>query len=140
MLEKIGPVKDAAREALKSDPTALYELMTAPTTKILDKWFESEPLKVMHSYMHTVMLVSCDTDDMNSSQNFITFSSYAHERSTDLFESCKIDQFLLSLAGNPGDGRVHRRHDQPQHARQRLRPPAPRHGGTGKGCSAFVID
>ena len=49
MLEKIGPVKDAAREALKSDPTALYELMTAPTTKILDKWFESEPLKVLHT-------------------------------------------------------------------------------------------
>ena len=24
---------------------AFYELMTAPTTKILDKWFESEPLK-----------------------------------------------------------------------------------------------
>ena len=23
---------------------AFYELMTAPTTKILDKWFESEPL------------------------------------------------------------------------------------------------
>ena len=46
MLEKVGPVRDAAREALRSDPTALYELMTAPTTKILDKWFESEPLKV----------------------------------------------------------------------------------------------
>lgn len=45
MLEKIGPVKEAVRQALKSDPTALYELMTAPTTKILDKWFESEPLK-----------------------------------------------------------------------------------------------
>ena len=66
MLEKIGPVKDAAREALKSDPTALYELMTAPTTKILDKWFESEPLKVMH----TVMLVSCGTA-MNSSKHFM---------------------------------------------------------------------
>ena len=58
MLEKIGPVKDAAKEALKSDPTALYELMTAPTTKILDKWFESEPLKVtielITGYFHSV--------------------------------------------------------------------------------------
>ncbi|XP_060073027.1 pyridine nucleotide-disulfide oxidoreductase domain-containing protein 2-like [Ylistrum balloti] len=27
------------------DTSAFYELMTAPTTKILDKWFESEPLK-----------------------------------------------------------------------------------------------
>lgn len=27
------------------DIEAFYELMTAPTTKILDKWFESEPLK-----------------------------------------------------------------------------------------------
>ncbi|KAK3095781.1 hypothetical protein FSP39_019008 [Pinctada imbricata] len=27
------------------DADAFYELMTAPTTKILDKWFESEPLK-----------------------------------------------------------------------------------------------
>ena len=49
MLEKIGPVKEAVRQALKSDPTALYELMTAPTTKILDKWFESEPLKVTNT-------------------------------------------------------------------------------------------
>ena len=69
MLEKIGPVKDAAREALKSDPTALYELMTAPTTKILDKWFESEPLKVMHTVMQ-LMLVSCGTA-MNSSKHFM---------------------------------------------------------------------
>ena len=51
MLEKIGPVKDAAKEALKSDPTAFYELMTAPTTKILDKWFESEPLKVSNMFV-----------------------------------------------------------------------------------------
>ena len=29
------------------------------------------------AYLHTVMLVSCDTD-MNSFQNFITLSSYAH--------------------------------------------------------------
>ena len=57
MLEKIGPVKDAAREALRSDPTALYELMTAPTTKILDKWFESEPLKVTIA----VIIGFCDT-------------------------------------------------------------------------------
>ncbi len=46
MLEKIGPVKDATVNVLKSsNPSAFYELMTAPTTKILDKWFESEPLK-----------------------------------------------------------------------------------------------
>jgi phytoene dehydrogenase-like protein len=45
MLQKIGPVKEATMNALKSNPTAFYELMTAPTTKILDKWFESEPLK-----------------------------------------------------------------------------------------------
>lgn len=25
--------------------SAFYELMTAPASKVLDKWFESEPLK-----------------------------------------------------------------------------------------------
>ena len=28
-----------------TDAHLFYEMMTAPTTKILDKWFESEPLK-----------------------------------------------------------------------------------------------
>ena len=28
-----------------NEVSQLYEMMTAPTTKILDKWFESEPLK-----------------------------------------------------------------------------------------------
>ncbi|XP_062614599.1 pyridine nucleotide-disulfide oxidoreductase domain-containing protein 2-like [Saccostrea cucullata] len=32
-------------KTLGSDGDAFYELMTAPTTKILNKWFESEPLK-----------------------------------------------------------------------------------------------
>ena len=42
---RISPVVKAAQAALKSNPSGLYELLTAPTTKILDKWFESEPLK-----------------------------------------------------------------------------------------------
>ncbi|KAL4231243.1 Pyridine nucleotide-disulfide oxidoreductase domain-containing protein 2 [Mactra antiquata] len=32
-------------KGLGKDSVAFYELMTAPATKILDKWFESEPLK-----------------------------------------------------------------------------------------------
>lgn len=32
-------------KGLGKETDAFYELMTAPTTKILDKWFESEPLK-----------------------------------------------------------------------------------------------
>ncbi|XP_033756901.1 pyridine nucleotide-disulfide oxidoreductase domain-containing protein 2-like [Pecten maximus] len=32
-------------KSLGKETDAFYELMTAPTTKILDKWFESEPLK-----------------------------------------------------------------------------------------------
>ena len=30
---------------LGNDASVFYEMMTAPTTKILNKWFESEPLK-----------------------------------------------------------------------------------------------
>jgi hypothetical protein len=29
-----------------------YELMTGPTSKILDKWFESDVLKVTITYVH----------------------------------------------------------------------------------------
>ena len=43
---KIEPAVKAARAAVKSNNlSGFYELLTAPTTKILDKWFESEPLK-----------------------------------------------------------------------------------------------
>ena len=38
------PILDAAKK-LGNDAHLFYEMMTAPTTKILDKWFESEPLK-----------------------------------------------------------------------------------------------
>ena len=38
------PLLEAAKQ-LGSDANLFYEMMTAPTTKILDKWFESEPLK-----------------------------------------------------------------------------------------------
>ena len=31
--------------SLGKDTISFYELMTAPATKILDRWFESEPLK-----------------------------------------------------------------------------------------------
>ena len=34
-----------AAEKLGQDAHLFYEMMTAPTTKILNKWFESEPLK-----------------------------------------------------------------------------------------------
>ena len=30
---------------LRNEVNLFYEMMTAPTTKILNKWFESEPLK-----------------------------------------------------------------------------------------------
>ena len=38
------PLLEAAKQ-LGTDAHLFYEMMTAPTTKILDKWFESEPLK-----------------------------------------------------------------------------------------------
>ena len=39
------PLIKAAMSLKGKDVGPFYEMMTAPTTKILDKWFESEPLK-----------------------------------------------------------------------------------------------
>lgn len=39
------PLLKAAQKLGKDYTGLFYEMMTAPTTKILDKWFESEPLK-----------------------------------------------------------------------------------------------
>ena len=39
------PLLKAAVSLKSQDVGPFYEMMTAPTTKILDKWFESEPLK-----------------------------------------------------------------------------------------------
>ena len=44
LLELI-PLLKAGRHLKGNDFGPFYEMMTAPTTKILDKWFESEPLK-----------------------------------------------------------------------------------------------
>ncbi|KAG7164129.1 Pyridine nucleotide-disulfide oxidoreductase domain-containing protein 2-like [Homarus americanus] len=43
-LSTVGPLVKAA-SILGKDFPQFYELMTAPTTKILDRWLESEPLK-----------------------------------------------------------------------------------------------
>ena len=32
-------------KSLREEFAEMYELMTAPASKLLDKWFESEPLK-----------------------------------------------------------------------------------------------
>jgi len=50
IFEKIKILKNnlhllESAKVLGPTASAFYELMTAPTTKILDKWFESEPLK-----------------------------------------------------------------------------------------------
>jgi len=50
LLDKLKLLKDnwqlvKSAKILGPHAAAFYELMTAPTTKILDKWFESEPLK-----------------------------------------------------------------------------------------------
>ena len=44
-LLELMPLLKAGRNLKGKDFGPLYEMMTAPTTKILDKWFESEPLK-----------------------------------------------------------------------------------------------
>jgi phytoene dehydrogenase-like protein len=43
-IQEIKPLFKAAT-TLGKDANQFYEMMTAPTTKILNKWFESEPLK-----------------------------------------------------------------------------------------------
>ncbi|KAK7071140.1 Pyridine nucleotide-disulfide oxidoreductase domain-containing protein 2, partial [Halocaridina rubra] len=43
-LTRITPIMKAA-SVLGEDFPRFYELMTAPTTKILEQWLESEPLK-----------------------------------------------------------------------------------------------
>jgi len=50
LLDKLKLLKDnwqlvKSAKILGPHAAAFYELMTSPTTKILDKWFESEPLK-----------------------------------------------------------------------------------------------
>ena len=43
-IKSVWPLAEAAKK-LGNDAHLFYEMMTAPTTKILNKWFESEPLK-----------------------------------------------------------------------------------------------
>jgi len=50
LLQKMKKIRDnwhlyKSAKILGPHAASFYELMTAPTTKILDKWFESEPLK-----------------------------------------------------------------------------------------------
>ena len=45
LLPELKPLFKAAFSLEGKDIAPFYEMMTAPTTKILDKWFESEPLK-----------------------------------------------------------------------------------------------
>ena len=47
LTDKIKTGWPLAKAGLKlgNDANLFYEMMTAPTTKILNKWFESEPLK-----------------------------------------------------------------------------------------------
>ena len=45
MLPELKPLLKSVLTLEGKDIGPFYEMMTAPTTKILDKWFESEPLK-----------------------------------------------------------------------------------------------
>ena len=45
LLPELKPLMKSGLSLKGADVGPFYEMMTAPTTKILDKWFESEPLK-----------------------------------------------------------------------------------------------
>ena len=45
LLPELKPLLKSVMSLDGNDVPQFYEMMTAPTTKILDKWFESEPLK-----------------------------------------------------------------------------------------------
>ena len=45
LLPELKPLLKSVMSLDGNDIPQFYEMMTAPTTKILDKWFESEPLK-----------------------------------------------------------------------------------------------
>ena len=45
LFSELKPLLKAGLNLKGKDFGPFYEMMTAPTTKILDKWFESEPLK-----------------------------------------------------------------------------------------------
>ena len=45
MLQEIKPLIKSALSLRAQDIAPFYQMMTAPSTKILDGWFESEPLK-----------------------------------------------------------------------------------------------
>ena len=45
LIPELKPLLKAGLNLKGEDFGPFYEMMTAPTTKILDKWFESEPLK-----------------------------------------------------------------------------------------------
>ncbi len=50
-LNQIKPMLHMAK-TLGTQAGDFYELMTGPTSKILDKWFESDVLKVTITYEH----------------------------------------------------------------------------------------